>query len=134
MLVAGPVEILIAVFSTGLRRFMLAREFTEEQDMFRDAYRKFLAAEIVPHMERWRDQGIVTPVKNQGWCGSCWAFASVETLESQWAIKTGILQELSEQFVLDCTSTDPCGGLGGGCGGGCDCPVKPAESETKPKG
>jgi acyl-CoA dehydrogenase len=38
---------------------MLAREFTEEQDMFRDAYRKFLAAEIVPHMERWRDQGIV---------------------------------------------------------------------------
>ncbi len=38
---------------------MLARDFSEEQDMFRDAYRKFLAAEIVPHMERWRDQGIV---------------------------------------------------------------------------
>ena len=38
---------------------MLAREFTEEQDMFRDAYRKFLAAEIVPNMERWREQGIV---------------------------------------------------------------------------
>jgi len=38
---------------------MLPREFTEEQDMFRDAYRKFLAAEIVPHMERWREAGIV---------------------------------------------------------------------------
>jgi acyl-CoA dehydrogenase len=38
---------------------MLAREFTEEQEMFRDAYRKFLAAEIVPNMERWREQGIV---------------------------------------------------------------------------
>ncbi len=38
---------------------MLERVFTEEQTIFRDAYRKFLAQEIVPHMERWRDQGIV---------------------------------------------------------------------------
>jgi len=38
---------------------MLQREFTEEQTMFRDAYRKFLAAEIVPHMEAWREAGIV---------------------------------------------------------------------------
>ena len=38
---------------------MLKREFTEEQTMFRDAYRKFLAAEIVPHMEGWREAGIV---------------------------------------------------------------------------
>lgn len=38
---------------------MLQREFTEEQQMFRDAYRKFLAAEIVPQMEDWREAGIV---------------------------------------------------------------------------
>jgi long-chain-acyl-CoA dehydrogenase len=38
---------------------MLQREFTEEQQMFRDAYRKFLAVEIVPHMEAWREAGIV---------------------------------------------------------------------------
>jgi alkylation response protein AidB-like acyl-CoA dehydrogenase len=38
---------------------MLQRDFTEEQHMFRDAYRKFLASEIVPHMERWREAGIV---------------------------------------------------------------------------
>ena len=38
---------------------MLKRDFTEEQVIFRDAYRKFLAAEIVPHMERWRDAGVV---------------------------------------------------------------------------
>ncbi|MEO0435687.1 MAG: acyl-CoA dehydrogenase family protein [Pseudomonadota bacterium] len=38
---------------------MLPRNFTEEQVMFRDAYRKFLSAEIVPHMEKWRDQGRV---------------------------------------------------------------------------
>ncbi|MEM6606728.1 MAG: acyl-CoA dehydrogenase family protein, partial [Pseudomonadota bacterium] len=38
---------------------MLPRNFTEEQEMFRDAYRKFLSAEIVPHMEAWREAGIV---------------------------------------------------------------------------
>jgi len=38
---------------------MLKRDFTEEQTMFRDAYRKFLHQEIVPNMERWREQGIV---------------------------------------------------------------------------
>lgn len=38
---------------------MLPRNFTEEQNMFRDAYRKFLASEIVPHMETWREAGIV---------------------------------------------------------------------------
>ena len=38
---------------------MLARDFTEEQNLFRDAYRRFLATEIVPHMEQWRDAGIV---------------------------------------------------------------------------
>jgi acyl-CoA dehydrogenase len=38
---------------------MLQRDFTEEQNMFRDAYRKFLASEIVPHMEDWRAAGIV---------------------------------------------------------------------------
>ncbi len=39
---------------------MLPREFTDEQNLFRDAYRKFLASEIVPHMEGWREEGIVS--------------------------------------------------------------------------
>ena len=38
---------------------MLPRNFTEEQVMFREAYRRFLSTEIVPHMETWREQGIV---------------------------------------------------------------------------
>jgi len=38
----------------------------------------------------WRDHsGVVTPVKNQGGCGSCWAFSAAETLESHLAIATG---------------------------------------------
>ena len=59
----------------------------------------------LPESLDWRDQNVVTPVKNQGECGSCWTFASTETLESHWAIAHGshMLKELSEQFVLDCT-------------------------------
>jgi len=66
----------------------------------------------------WRDRNVVTPVKDQGMCGSCWAFASTETLESHYAISTGILQELSEQNILDCVKNpNQCGGSGG-CEGG----------------
>ena len=75
------------------------------------------AADLPPSVD-WRDHGAVTPVKNQGECGSCWTFASAETLESHWYLQTGKLQELSEQFILDCTPNPAqCGGQGG-CAGG----------------
>jgi len=50
----------------------------------------------------WRDKGVVTPVKAQGSCGSCWAFASAATVESAYAIEHGELLSLSEQEFLDC--------------------------------
>ena len=46
------------IFKSCLMRLIM-RNFTEEQTMFRDSYRRFLEAEVVPHMERFREQGIV---------------------------------------------------------------------------
>jgi len=66
----------------------------------------------------WRNQGVISAVKDQGQCGSCWSFGSTETLESWWALATGRLQDLSEQQILDCApNPQNCGGTGG-CGGG----------------
>jgi cathepsin L len=68
----------------------------------------------VPDSVDWRTIGVVTPVKNQGQCGSCWAFATTETVESAAALATGKLLVLSPQNVVDCTpNPNHCGGTGG---------------------
>ncbi|CAF1145084.1 unnamed protein product [Adineta steineri] len=52
----------------------------------------------------WRDKGVVVPVKDQGQCGSPWAFAAVGSIESAYAIKTEKLVSLSEQQLIDCST------------------------------
>jgi cathepsin L len=70
-----------------------------------------------PESVDWRTKGAVSPVKDQGGCGSCWAFATVETVESALQIATGKLLTLSPQNVVSCTpNPDHCGGTGG-CNG-----------------
>merc|ERR1712038_1369014 len=68
----------------------------------------------LPDSVDWRDQGAVSELKNQGQCGSCWAFCTTEMIESYAAIATGNLPELSTQQVTACTPNPlSCGGTGG---------------------
>jgi len=60
----------------------------------------------------WNAKGVLTPIKNQGQCGSCWAFSATEQLESQYKQKYGTLKELSPQQITSCDTT--CAGCGGG--------------------
>jgi hypothetical protein len=70
--------------------------------------------ENLPDSVDWRDKGVVTPPKNQGGCGSCWAFSTTETVESHVAIATGTLPTLAPQELVSCMENpDECGGTGG---------------------
>ncbi|XP_066538545.1 cathepsin K [Hoplias malabaricus] len=68
--------------------------------------------ERLPKSIDYRKLGYVSPVKNQGSCGSCWAFSSVGALEGQLMKTTGQLVDLSPQNLVDCVKEND------GCGGG----------------
>lgn len=110
--------------------FMTVNEFTElSADEFKSSHLglmpdiddsafvgEFFASstEGLPHSVDWRTKpGVMTPVKNQGHCGSCWAFAVTETLESHYAISNQ-----HHAPILSAQQVTSCAGGAHGCNGG----------------
>ncbi|KAJ8764432.1 hypothetical protein K2173_006172 [Erythroxylum novogranatense] len=73
----------------------------------------FNAGDKLPASVDWRVKGAVGPIKDQGSCGSCWAFSTVSAVEGINQIVTGELVSLSEQELVDCDRT-----YNAGCDGG----------------
>ncbi|XP_042517019.1 senescence-specific cysteine protease SAG12-like [Macadamia integrifolia] len=75
---------------------------------------KYHNVTVVPISFDWRRKGAVTPIKDQGQCGCCWAFSAVAAIEGITQLKTGKLISLSEQELVDCDIN----GIDQGCEGG----------------
>ena len=129
-------------FNTRLTYFSIVDQFIEEHnaedhpytlghnqfsDWSRTEYTSMLGYKSEPHVYRnvtiydesmnamtvdWRAKGAVTPVKDQGQCGSCWSFSATGALEGEHFIKTGKLLSFSEQQLVSCSTANY------GCNGG----------------
>jgi C1A family cysteine protease len=77
--------------------------------------KRSLTTASLPSSFDWRDTpGYVTSVKDQAYCGCCWAFSAVAALEAQWFKKFSLSHNLSAQNALDCTYTSSYNGCNGG--------------------
>lgn len=94
------------------KRVGLILELAPENDMSLASEEQVTA---VPTSLDWRNNSgdFVTPVRNQGSCGSCWAFATTAAAESAWLIAqnwSGMDLNLAEQILVSCSSAGDCGG------------------------
>ena len=88
------------------------RRFAKKSSTVSDRY-AFRVGDELPESVDWRVEGAVTPIKDQGYCGSCWAFSTVAAVEGINQIVTGELVSLSEQELVECDTA-----YNAGCNGG----------------
>ncbi|KAH9496417.1 hypothetical protein Btru_012588 [Bulinus truncatus] len=127
-------------YQRGLVAYILKEN--EYMDLTEDEFRKYRTGAIPPQQDQstittqsnqdislqaapkcsynsftpkdYRTQGAVSPVKNQGNCGSCWAFSAVAAIESACYLKNLAMQNVSEQQLVDCSSSYGNNGCSGG--------------------
>jgi len=113
----------IHTFRLGVNQFAdkTNDEFRRQMNGFRHEKRSFGTViyrandtKDLPSSVDWRTKGVVTPVKNQKQCGSCWAFSAVASIEGQHALNTKRLVSLSEQNLVDCSTAEGNEGCNGG--------------------
>jgi cathepsin L len=100
---------------------MTTEEFSKKMNGFRGQENRVLRnvhmseeVSALPATVDWRTKGVVTGIKNQEQCGSCWAFSAVASIEGQAALASKKLISLSEQNLVDCSTAE--GNMG--CNGG----------------
>ncbi|CAN1229446.1 Senescence-specific cysteine protease SAG39 [Linum perenne] len=103
-------------YTLGLNQFadLTDQEFKATKTGFMDGPFRYENVSAVPTTMDWRKKGAVTPIKDQGQCGSCWAFSAVGAMEGIHQLSTGKLVSLSEQELVDCDTK----GEDQGCSGG----------------
>jgi cathepsin L len=100
----------------GYRKHSI-KEYLDERFLSVDQTPDYKITDFPASFDWAKKDNIVTAVKNQRSCGSCWAFASTEVIESAAAIADKELKILAPQQLVDCTPNPKhCGGSGG-CGG-----------------
>ena len=111
-----------ASYQTGITKFSDLTQQEFAKTYLNLNYDAMAVANFNPHIVKvtnaapdawdWREKGYVSPVKDQGSCGSCWAFSTVGNLEGLYYKEKQTMVTLSEQMLVDCDTYDS------GCNGG----------------
>jgi len=94
--------------------FKAQRMGYQRDNLPRPAFLRGLVSDSAAASIDWRTSNVVTPVKDQGSCGSCWAFSATGAFEGAYAIAHKNLLSFSEQQLVDCSGPQGNNGCGGG--------------------